>query len=579
MSAETVVRTEGLTKSYDGTDAVRGLDLVVPRHSVFGFLGPNGAGKTTTMKMLLGLIRPSAGSGSVFGLDIVEHSPDIRARIGYLPQDPRFYEHMTARQTLRFAAGFFFSGPQAAIEDRVDAMLHLVGIADKADRPIKGFSGGERQRLGIAQAQIHEPELLILDEPAAALDPLGRRDVLGIIEGLGATSTVFYSTHILDDVQRVSDTVCILNNGEIVAQGPIAQVLDGGTGVTYSVEIQGDAQRAKQALLAEEWVDERGCLRGRRVRIASCRRLRPRCRAGEAAASAPDRRCTGRQRVQAPDRQPGGHLHRSGRRWGGSMTDSGVVGLQRVTESGWRSGLANLMRAGFHAWWGTRTWLIQAAIWTAVINGSLAAVVWGEAPEDLSAFSLYGVMTMFASIAVVVMMQEAIVAEKRDGTAAWVLSKPVSRPAFMLSKLVPNAIGVTATMIAIPSVFVLIQLVASGTEVSVGRFALGAGVATLNLMFYLTLTLMLGTLFDSAAPVIGIPLAFAFGQQLLVSIPVVGPLLPWSLIVPVGDTGWSVVGALIAGLPVPAPWTIVSTSIACVVFVAVAFWKWNRTEL
>jgi ABC-2 type transport system ATP-binding protein len=223
---------------------------------VFGFLGPNGAGKTTTMKMLLGLIRPTAGSGTVFGLDIVADSPDIRARIGYLPQDPRFYEHMTARQTLRFAAGFFFSGPSGAIEDRVDAMLHLVGIADKADRPIKGFSGGERQRLGIAQAQIHEPELLILDEPAAALDPLGRRDVLGIIEGLGATSTVFYSTHILDDVQRVSDTVCILNEGEIVAQGPIAQVLESGAGAVYSVEIQGDAQRASKALLAEEWVDD-----------------------------------------------------------------------------------------------------------------------------------------------------------------------------------------------------------------------------------------------------------------------------------------------------------------------------------
>jgi ABC-2 type transport system ATP-binding protein len=255
-SDDVIVRTKGLTKTYDDTDAVRELDLAVPRHSIFGFLGPNGAGKTTTMKMLLGLIRPTAGSGTVFDLDIVVDSPDIRARVGYLPQDPQFYEHMTARQTLRFAAGFFFSGPPDAIENRVEVMLDLVRLADKADRPIKGFSGGERQRLGIAQAQIHEPELLILDEPAAALDPLGRRDVLAILERFRTTSTVFYSTHILDDVQRVSDTVCILNKGDIVAQGPIAEVLDGGSGTVYSIEIQGDAQRARTTLLAEAWVDD-----------------------------------------------------------------------------------------------------------------------------------------------------------------------------------------------------------------------------------------------------------------------------------------------------------------------------------
>jgi ABC-2 type transport system ATP-binding protein len=253
---EAVVQTENLTKTYDGVDVVGHLDLAVPRHSIFGFLGPNGAGKTTTMKMLLALIRPSAGSGTIFGLDIEHESPTIRSRVGYLPQEPRFYEHMTARETLRFAAGFFFSGPRDRIEERVCEMLDLVGLTDKGDRPVKTFSGGEMQRLGIAQAQIHGPELLILDEPAAALDPLGRRDVLSILEQLRATSTVFYSTHILDDVQRVSDTVCILNHGEIVAQGPIGTILDGGTASSYSVEIRGDVERARTALLAQEWVDD-----------------------------------------------------------------------------------------------------------------------------------------------------------------------------------------------------------------------------------------------------------------------------------------------------------------------------------
>jgi len=223
------VETRGLSKSYDGVHAVDGIDLEVPRHSVFGFLGPNGAGKTTTMKMLLGLIRPTAGSGSVFGLDMVADSPRVRARVGYLPQEPRFYPRMTARETLRFAAGFFFSGPADAIEARIEEMLELVGLAGKADRPIKTLSGGETQRLGIAQAHIHQPDLLILDEPAAALDPLGRRDVLSILERFRATSTVFYSTHILDDVQRVSDIVCILKDGRIIAQGPLEQVLAGGS--------------------------------------------------------------------------------------------------------------------------------------------------------------------------------------------------------------------------------------------------------------------------------------------------------------------------------------------------------------
>ena len=252
---EPIVRTESLTKTYDNEDVVGHLDLAVPRHSIFGFIGPNGAGKTTTMKMLLGLIRPTAGSGTIFGLDIERDSADIRSRVGYLPQDPKFYEHMTARETLRFAAGFFFTGPKNRIEDRVAEMLELVGLSDKGDRPVKTFSGGEMQRLGIAQAQIHAPELLILDEPAAALDPLGRRDVLSILEQFRATSTVFYSTHILDDVQRVSDTVCILNRGEIVAQGPIGTILESETEASYSVEVQGDVERAKAALLAQPWVD------------------------------------------------------------------------------------------------------------------------------------------------------------------------------------------------------------------------------------------------------------------------------------------------------------------------------------
>jgi ABC-2 type transport system ATP-binding protein len=250
-----VIETRGLGKTYKDVSALKSLDLTVSKNSIFGFLGPNGAGKTTTIKLLLGLAKPTAGSATVFGHDIVHDNVEIRKRVGYLAQDPRYYEHMTARETLHYTARFFFTGPQKEIEARVNDTLELVGLTDKADRPIKGFSGGERQRLGIAQAQINYPDLLILDEPAASLDPQGRRDVLEVMDRLRKHTTIFYSTHILDDVQRVSDTVAILNKGLLVAQAPIEQLLAGGSGATiYVLTLKGDAAEAQQRVAAQPWV-------------------------------------------------------------------------------------------------------------------------------------------------------------------------------------------------------------------------------------------------------------------------------------------------------------------------------------
>ncbi|MBN2549437.1 MAG: ABC transporter ATP-binding protein [Anaerolineales bacterium] len=256
MLETVVIQTSGLGKTFGAVQALKPLDLTVSKNSIFGFLGPNGAGKTTTIKLLLGLISPTAGSATVFGLDIIRNSVEIRSRIGYLPQEPHYYEYMTARQTLDFTARFFFKGPDSAIQERVAEMLDLVGLEDKADRPIKGFSGGERQRLGIAQAQVNYPDLLILDEPAASLDPLGRRDVLEVMERLRKHTTIFYSTHILDDVQRVSDTVAILNHGELVAYGQIEELLAGSGGITYTISFKGDAERAHGRVVNQVWVKE-----------------------------------------------------------------------------------------------------------------------------------------------------------------------------------------------------------------------------------------------------------------------------------------------------------------------------------
>ncbi|MFW9959321.1 MAG: ABC transporter ATP-binding protein [Candidatus Odinarchaeota archaeon] len=243
-----VIETQGLSKAYGDLWALKSLDLRVPKNSIFAFLGPNGAGKTTAIKLLLGLTAATEGGGYIFGMDIARQSNDIRGRIGYLAQHPRFYDYMTARETLRFAARFYYSGPKETIEKRIQELLTLVNLDDKADRTIKGYSGGETQRLGIAQALINSPELLILDEPASGLDPQGREEVLDLMEQLQKTSTIFYSTHILDDVQRVSDSVAIINKGTLVAQAPINQLLSGTEGVAYVLTIEGDYNRIASQL-------------------------------------------------------------------------------------------------------------------------------------------------------------------------------------------------------------------------------------------------------------------------------------------------------------------------------------------
>ena len=258
-SKPNVIETHNLCKAFKGLQALNNLNLKVQQNSIFGFLGPNGAGKSTTIKLLLGLIQPTSGQAAVFGIDVQKGSLEIRRRIGYLSQNPSYYEHITAREIVRYTARFFYRGPKDLIEARVEEMLGMVGLADKADRPVRGFSGGERQRLGIAQAQVNYPDLLILDEPAASLDPQGRHDVLDVMERLQKYTTIFYSTHILDDVQRVSDTVAILNRGRLIAEAPISELLaDDGCASMYDLTIKTEDQAAviaaRERVTAQPWV-------------------------------------------------------------------------------------------------------------------------------------------------------------------------------------------------------------------------------------------------------------------------------------------------------------------------------------
>jgi ABC-2 type transport system ATP-binding protein len=216
------IQTTGLTKNYGDTHALDGVDLVVEEGSVFGFLGPNGAGKTTMLRLLTGLARPSGGTVRILGHDVAQAANVVRSQIGFLPDVPGFYEWMTAEQFLHFA-GRLFDIDRTVLGDRVDMLLGLAGLADVTTK-IGGYSRGMKQRLGMAQALINAPRLLLLDEPTSALDPMGRKDVLDMIASLHGRTTVFFSTHILGDVERVCDTVAILDRGRIVAQAPIAEL-------------------------------------------------------------------------------------------------------------------------------------------------------------------------------------------------------------------------------------------------------------------------------------------------------------------------------------------------------------------
>jgi ABC-2 type transport system ATP-binding protein len=241
----TAISMVGLTKHYKSVKALTDLTLEVPAGTVYGFLGPNGAGKTTAMRVLAGLAGPTAGSATVNGVP-VSSAGDHRRQLGYLAQDPRFYGWMTGRETLRYVARF--RGPDHRREERISRLLERVGITDAGDRRTSTYSGGMRQRLGIAQALVGQPAVILLDEPVSALDPIGRKAVLELMQELKGETTVFYSTHILDDVQRVSDHVAILDHGRLVKAAPTQVLLGSFTKNMLKVVLGGATEQTESAL-------------------------------------------------------------------------------------------------------------------------------------------------------------------------------------------------------------------------------------------------------------------------------------------------------------------------------------------
>lgn len=227
---EAVIQIEGLTKViqphfWSKKQAVlKGLDLVVHPGEIFGFLGPNGAGKTTTIKALMGIVVPTSGQIRILGKD--PRDTAVKQQVGYLPETPYFYDYLTGREFLTFCGGLF-EGGKAGLKEKIGRLLALVKMEEAADRQLRKYSKGMLQRIGLAQALINEPKLVVLDEPLTGLDPIGRKEFKDIIAGLKEKgTTVFFSSHILPDAETVCDRVAIINKGKVLRVGRLEDLLD-----------------------------------------------------------------------------------------------------------------------------------------------------------------------------------------------------------------------------------------------------------------------------------------------------------------------------------------------------------------
>ena len=237
-----ILTINGLNKSFGTKKVLNGLDMCVPENSIFGFVGKNGSGKTTTMKAVLGLLRPDSGEILVANERVAFGQTPTNRHIGYLPDVPEFYSFMTPREYLRLC-GEVTNMRKSDIDARSEELLALVGLSEERRR-IRGFSRGMKQRLGIAQALLADPRLLICDEPTSALDPIGRKEILDILLAVRDQTTVLFSTHILSDVERICTDVAFLHNGTVQMQGSVADIKTKYRSDEYRLELEDPAAAA-----------------------------------------------------------------------------------------------------------------------------------------------------------------------------------------------------------------------------------------------------------------------------------------------------------------------------------------------
>lgn len=217
-----ILELKNLEKSFGKLEVIKDLSFAVEEHSVFGFIGKNGAGKTTTMKMILGFLEPDAGEIYVNGERVSYGNTKTNRHIGYLPDVPEFYGYMSPKEYLRLCGEITGLSSEVA-QARSKELLSMVGL-ENSNRRIRGFSRGMKQRLGIAQALLNEPKLLICDEPTSALDPIGRKEILDILLIARERTTIVFSTHILSDVERIADSIGVINDGKLILEGPVQEI-------------------------------------------------------------------------------------------------------------------------------------------------------------------------------------------------------------------------------------------------------------------------------------------------------------------------------------------------------------------
>lgn len=249
----TAIACTGLTKRYGTVEALRGLTFSVEGAGCVGFLGPNGAGKTTTIRILTGLAQPTGGTALVDGLDVTRHPDQVRSRIGYLAQTPAFYNYMSGLEFLLWVADLFGLDHRTA-RARSEELLKRLGLWDARRRAIGGYSGGMKQRLGLAQALINCPPILFLDEPVSALDPIGRHEILGLIEEWKNECTIFMSSHVLADVERLADRVVIIAQGKTAVEASMAGLREQYASPVFLVETDRHDPDLAPALTAEPWI-------------------------------------------------------------------------------------------------------------------------------------------------------------------------------------------------------------------------------------------------------------------------------------------------------------------------------------
>lgn len=232
-----ILQINNLSKQFGDFKVIDGLSFSVPEHTVFGFIGKNGAGKTTTMKMILGFLAPTSGEIHVCNEKVTYGSTSTNRHIGYLPDVPEFYGYMKPKEYLKLC-GEITGLSSTKIRQRTEELLPLVGL-DGVNRRIKGFSRGMKQRLGIAQALLNEPKLLICDEPTSALDPVGRKEILDILSYAKEKTTIIFSTHILSDVERICDRIGMLNQGKLALQGTVSEIKESNRKDILQIEFAG----------------------------------------------------------------------------------------------------------------------------------------------------------------------------------------------------------------------------------------------------------------------------------------------------------------------------------------------------